>query len=104
MNQRQPIYALQEGIDKLLGRHKQAWAELWKTGDIQIEGDLDAQQRVRFALYNLYSFIRPEPDRALLLWACRLDTMDIFLDSELWMYRLFWPCNPIWQNLARLPF
>jgi trehalose/maltose hydrolase-like predicted phosphorylase len=41
-SERQPIYALQEGIDKLLSRHKQAWAELWKTGDIQIEGDLDA--------------------------------------------------------------
>jgi trehalose/maltose hydrolase-like predicted phosphorylase len=65
MNQRQPIYALQEGIDKLLGRHKQAWAELWKTGDIQIEGDLDAQQRVRFALYNLYSFIRPETRQSI---------------------------------------
>jgi trehalose/maltose hydrolase-like predicted phosphorylase len=31
-SERQPIYALQEGIDKLLSRHKQAWAELWKTG------------------------------------------------------------------------
>jgi trehalose/maltose hydrolase-like predicted phosphorylase len=27
-------------------RHTKAWAELWNTGDIQIEGDLDAQQQV----------------------------------------------------------
>jgi trehalose/maltose hydrolase-like predicted phosphorylase len=40
-------------------RHTKAWAELWNTGDIQIEGDLDAQQQLD-ALYNLYSFIRPE--------------------------------------------
>jgi trehalose/maltose hydrolase-like predicted phosphorylase len=59
-SERQAIYALQEGIDNLVDRHTKAWAELWNTGDIQIEGDLDAQQRVRFALYNLYSFIRPE--------------------------------------------
>jgi trehalose/maltose hydrolase-like predicted phosphorylase len=35
------------------------------TGDIQIEGDLDAQQRVCFALYNLYSFIRPETRQSI---------------------------------------
>jgi trehalose/maltose hydrolase-like predicted phosphorylase len=46
-------------------RHTKAWAELWNTGDIQIEGDLDAQQRVRFALYNLYSFIRPETRQSI---------------------------------------
>jgi len=64
-SERQPIFALQEGIDKLVERHKQAWSELWNTGDIQIEGDLDAQQRVRFALYNLYSFIRPETRQSI---------------------------------------
>jgi trehalose/maltose hydrolase-like predicted phosphorylase len=49
-------------------RHTKAWAELWNTGDIQIEGDLDAQQRVRFALYNLYSFIRPETRQSIAPW------------------------------------
>jgi hypothetical protein len=44
MNERQPIYALQEGIDKLLGRHKQAWAEFGKRR-YSNRGDLDAQQR-----------------------------------------------------------
>lgn len=87
-SERQPIYALQEGIDKLLNRHKQAWAELWNTGDIQIEGDLDAQQRVRFALYNLYSYIRPETRQSIAPMGLSSQGYNghIFWDSELWMY------------------
>lgn len=87
-SERQPIFALQEGIDKLLNRHKQAWLELWKTGDIQIEGDLDAQQRVRFALYNLYSFIRPETRQSIAPMGLSAQGYNghIFWDSELWMY------------------
>jgi trehalose/maltose hydrolase-like predicted phosphorylase len=87
-SERQPIYALQEGIDKLLARHKMAWAELWKTGDIQIEGDLDAQQRVRFALYNLYSFIRPETRQSIAPMGLSSQGYNghIFWDTELWMY------------------
>ena len=87
-SERQPIFALQEGIDKLLNRHKQAWLDLWKTGDIQIEGDLDAQQRVRFALYNLYSFIRPETRQSIAPMGLSAQGYNghIFWDSELWMY------------------
>ena len=87
-SERQPIFALQEGIDKLLTRHKQAWAELWNTGDIQIEGDLDAQQRVRFALFNLYSFIRPETRQSIAPMGLSSQGYNghIFWDTELWMY------------------
>lgn len=87
-SERQPIYALQEGIDKLLNRHKQAWAELWRTGDIQIEGDLDAQQRVRFALYNLYSYVRPETRQSIAPMGLSSQGYNghIFWDTELWMY------------------
>ncbi|MBC5838608.1 glycoside hydrolase family 65 protein [Flavobacterium muglaense] len=87
-SERQPIYALQEGIDKLVDKHKNAWAELWKTGDIQIEGDLDAQQRVRFALYNLYSFIRPETRQSVAPMGLTSQGYNghIFWDAELWMY------------------
>ena len=87
-SERQPIYALQEGIDKLLNRHKQAWAELWNTGDIQIEGDLEAQQRVRFALYNLYSFIRADTRMSIAPMGLSSQGYNghIFWDAELWMY------------------
>jgi trehalose/maltose hydrolase-like predicted phosphorylase len=87
-SERQPIYALQQGIDNLLNRHKQAWADLWNTGDIEIEGDLDAQQRVRFALYNLYSYIRPETRQSIAPMGLSSQGYNghIFWDSELWMY------------------
>ena len=87
-SERQPIYALQQGIDNLVNRHKQAWAELWNTGDIQIEGDLDAQQRVRFALYNLYSFIRPETRQSISPMGLSSQGYNghVFWDTELWMY------------------
>ncbi len=87
-SERQPIYALQEGIDKLLDRHKTAWNALWETGDIQIEGDLEAQQRVRFALYNLYSYIRPETRQSIAPMGLSSQGYNghIFWDSELWMF------------------
>ena len=87
-SERQPIFALQQGIDNLLNRHKQAWAELWETGDIQIEGDLDAQQRIRFALYNLYSYIRPETRQSVAPMGLSSQGYNghIFWDTELWMY------------------
>ena len=87
-SERQSIYALQQGIDNLLDRHKQAWAELWNTGDIEIEGDLDAQQRVRFALFNLYSYNRPETRQSIAPMGLSSQGYNghIFWDSELWMY------------------
>ena len=87
-SERQPIYALQEGIDKLVERHKLAWADLWNSGDIQIEGDLDAQQRVRFALYNLYSYIRPNTRQSIAPMGLSSQGYNghIFWDTELWMY------------------
>lgn len=95
-SERQPIFALQEGIDHMLDRHKKAWAEIWNSGDIEIEGDLDAQQRVRFALYNLYSFIRP--DSRLSIPPMGLSSQGynghIFWDAELWMYPILLALQP----------
>ena len=86
--ERQPIYALQEGIDKLVEKHKKAWAEIWESGDIQIEGDLDAQQRVRFALYNLYSYIRTDSRQSIPPMGLSSQGYNghIFWDTELWMF------------------
>jgi len=86
--ERQAIYAFLEGIDNLVNKHKKAWANLWMTGDIQIEGDLDAQQRVRFALYNLYSFIREGSRQSISPMGLSSQGYNghIFWDTELWMY------------------
>lgn len=95
-SERQPIFALQEGTDKMLERHKKAWAELWDSGDIEIEGDLDAQQRVRFALYNLYSFMRPNSRQSIAPMGLSSQGYNghIFWDTELWMYPIFLALQP----------
>lgn len=86
-SERQPIFALQEGIDSMLDRHKKAWASIWNSGDIEIEGDLDAQQRVRFALYNLYSSVRPGSRLSIPPMGLSAQGYNghIFWDTELWM-------------------
>jgi hypothetical protein len=97
MNPKDNPSTLQEGIDKLLSRHKQAWAELWKTGDIQIE-DLDAQQRVRFALYNLYSYpSKTDQSIAPMGLSSQGYNGHIFGILNFGCTQRFWR-NPIWQN------
>jgi maltose phosphorylase len=41
------------GFDALLEEHEQAWAEKWETADIVIEGDIEAQQGIRYCIFML---------------------------------------------------
>ncbi len=41
------------GYDKLLGLQKQAWAKIWEMSDITINGDIKAQQGIRFNIFQL---------------------------------------------------
>jgi maltose phosphorylase len=41
------------GFDALLAAHKAKWAEIWSHSDIVIEGDVKAQQGIRFNIYHL---------------------------------------------------
>ncbi len=41
------------GFDNLLDKQRFAWAKIWKTADIIIEGDLKAQQAIRFNIFQL---------------------------------------------------
>lgn len=43
------------GVGRLLARHRAAWEARWQAADVVIEGDPQAQQAVRFALYHLMS-------------------------------------------------
>ncbi len=85
--ERLALYAALEGEERLMKRHKEAWKKLWE-GDIQIEGDAQAQQDVRFALYHLYAFNRagsrlsPSPMGLSGLGY----NGHAFWDTELWMY------------------
>lgn len=86
-SERQVIYAIHEGIDRLMNAHRRLWDELWQ-GDVRIEGDDEAQRTVRFALFNLYSFARA--GSALSISPMGLSSQGynghIFWDTELWMY------------------
>ena len=41
------------GFNQLLNRQKRDWEEIWKTADIEIEGDVKAQQGIRFNIFQL---------------------------------------------------
>ncbi|WP_341225452.1 family 65 glycosyl hydrolase domain-containing protein [uncultured Arcticibacterium sp.] len=41
------------GFEVLLGDHKKAWEEKWNHNDIQINGDIAAQQGIRFNIFHL---------------------------------------------------
>jgi maltose phosphorylase len=42
-----------QGFDLLLASQKQAWASIWNQADILIEGDVKAQQAIRFNIFQL---------------------------------------------------
>ena len=45
--------AVQTGFDALFSEQKQAWQKIWDTADIEIVGDVKAQQGIRFNIFQL---------------------------------------------------
>ena len=45
--------AIKKGFSELLEDQKQAWASIWDMADITIEGDVKAQQGIRFNIFQL---------------------------------------------------
>ncbi|MDH7461419.1 glycoside hydrolase family 65 protein [Chitinophagaceae bacterium 26-R-25] len=45
--------AIAQGFDKMLAQQKEAWAHKWSESDIVIEGDVAAQQAIRFNIFQL---------------------------------------------------
>ncbi|MGI9551726.1 MAG: glycoside hydrolase family 65 protein [Aurantibacter sp.] len=45
--------AMANGFDSLLAQQKKAWAEIWNMADITIDGDVKAQQGIRFNIFHL---------------------------------------------------
>lgn len=42
------------GFDELYKAHIEAWANIWKSADVRIDGDVSAQQAIRFNIFHLY--------------------------------------------------
>ncbi|MCA1029615.1 glycoside hydrolase family 65 protein [Bacillus timonensis] len=47
--------AEEQGYEQVLEAHKQAWLKRWEMADIEIDGDEEAQQGIRFNLFQLFS-------------------------------------------------
>lgn len=97
---RQITFAAEETVPKLIEGHKNLWNKLWE-GDIIIDGDDEAQKAVRFALFNLYSYVREAtalsiPPMGLSDTGCY--NGHVFWDAEIWMYP---PLLYLNQDIAR---
>ncbi len=51
------------GFENLLKNQKIAWAKIWETADIVIEGDIKAQQAIRFNIFQLNQTYSGEDSR-----------------------------------------
>lgn len=55
--------AFETGFEALLGEHKEAWARKWETSDIKVDGDVAAQQGIRFNIFQLNQTYTGEDER-----------------------------------------
>lgn len=85
--ERQAVYMVHEGENRLIQAHEQAWNELWQS-DIRIDGDDEAQRLVRFALFNLYASCRAGSRLSIPPMGLSSQGYNghIFWDTEIWMY------------------
>ncbi|MBQ8673076.1 MAG: family 65 glycosyl hydrolase [Bacteroides sp.] len=57
------LLAQQSGWDKLRAEHEAAWKEIWDETDVIIEGDPEAQQGIRYNIFQLYQTYRGDDPR-----------------------------------------
>jgi maltose phosphorylase len=46
-------FALRTGYDRLFDSHRKEWEKIWANSDVNIEGDIAAQQGIRFNIFHL---------------------------------------------------
>jgi maltose phosphorylase len=56
-------YAMEAGFDKLFEEHAKVWTHKWEECDITIEGDVAAQQGIRFNIFQLTQTYTGEDER-----------------------------------------
>lgn len=52
-----------KGFDTMLAEQAEAWGRKWEEADIRIEGDVAAQQGIRFNIFQLYQTYTGEDER-----------------------------------------
>lgn len=56
-------YAEKRGFEKLFDAHKNEWERIWNISDVKIEGDIAAQQGIRFNIFQLNQTYTGKDDR-----------------------------------------
>jgi len=89
------------GFDRLRNEHITLWLERWADCDIQIEGDIPAQQALRFSMYHLLA-IAPTHTEKVSIPARGLSGQvykgGIFWDTEIFMLPFF---THVFPSIAR---
>jgi maltose phosphorylase len=82
--------------DQELLVHNQSWADFWRRMDIEIQGDPELQQGVRYSLYAMYINYHGESDRRNVI--CKLGGEVYngvnFWDTEIYCHRMYMFLNP----------
>lgn len=55
--------ACQRGWEAMAEEHSRAWQDIWEAADVRIEGDPEAQQAIRFNIFQLYQTYRGDDPR-----------------------------------------
>tara|TARA_R110002050_G_scaffold68181_1_gene147976 strand:+ start:31080 stop:33398 length:2319 start_codon:yes stop_codon:yes gene_type:complete len=56
-------HAQQKGFDQLFAEHCQVWEKKWETADVEIKGDVAAQQGIRFNIFQLMQTYTGDDER-----------------------------------------
>ncbi len=80
------------GYDKCLSRHNAQWVKKWEYGDVKIDGDDEAQQALRYSIFQLL-IVAPVNGSANSIPARALSGQvykgAIFWDTEMFMFPFF---------------
>lgn len=57
------LQARDEGWDALTEQHRRTWEDIWREADVTIEGDPEAQQGIRYCIFQLYQTYRGNDPR-----------------------------------------
>jgi trehalose/maltose hydrolase-like predicted phosphorylase len=80
------------GFAALLDEHNALWDNRWDDCDVQIEGDAEAQQALRFSMYHLLAIVPTHSDQASIPARGMSGQMykgAIFWDTEIFMLPFF---------------
>ena len=77
--------------------HKDAWSKIWETADVEIRGDVEAQQGVRFCNFHIMQSYSGKDDTITI--ACKGISAEVynggyFWDAEVLAFPLFLFLNP----------